>query len=149
MLIDRKSAGEKQRRRESRRGRAHPAACSSASKRLYLAGRRKGVECPLYAALTRRKRQRESRARPRFAIGEKGEHRRMLLLDRPRQHDDRACAARNQGKTTLRRLHIGQRPQRTAKPPDLHPQACAMRFIGELQSKGARDERVSRNIPWP
>src|SRR5205814_10375312 len=57
------------------------------------------------------------RARPRFTVGEEGEHGPMLLrmllfeCDGPRQHDDLACAARRQRKSSLRRAHVGQRPK--------------------------------------
>jgi len=56
-------------------------------------------------------RKRQSRARLRLAIGEEGEHCRMLLFDGPRQHDDLAYAARRRRKPALRRAHVGQRPQ--------------------------------------
>ena len=68
----------------------------------------------------------------------------MLLFDGPRQHDDLACAARRQRKPSLRRAHAGQRPKHRAKPPDFDAQPRAMRFIGELRSECARDERVPR-----
>src|SRR2546430_13709417 len=51
--------------------------------------------------------------RSRLAVGEEGEHRRMLLFDGQRQHDDLACAARHQRKPSLRRAHAGQRPKRS------------------------------------
>ena len=66
----------------------------------------------------------------------------MLLFDGPRQHDDLACAARRQRKPSLRRAHVGQRPQHRAKPPDLDPQPRAMRFIGVLRPN-ARARSVS------
>ena len=52
-------------------------------------------------------------------------------------------------KPSLRRAHVGQRPKHRAKPPDLDSQPRAMRFIGELRSEGARDERVARDVSRP
>ena len=73
----------------------------------------------------------------------------MLLLDRPRQHDDLACAARHQRKPSLRRAYAGQRPQHRAKPPDLDPQPRAMGFIGMLCAECAREEHISRHVFGP
>src|SRR5205823_12657831 len=91
----------------------HPTTNSPAPKRLHLACWRKRVECPLHGALAASKRKRQGRARPRLAVGEEGEHCRVLLFDARRQHDDLACAARRQRKTSLRRAHVGQRPKRS------------------------------------
>ena len=73
----------------------------------------------------------------------------MLLFDGPREHDDLACAARRQRKPSLRRAHVGQRPKHRAKPPYLDSQPRTMRFIGELRSECARDERVPRYVSRP
>ena len=73
----------------------------------------------------------------------------MRLFDGPRQHDDPACAARRQRKTPLRRAHVGQRPKHRAKSPDFDSQPRAMRFVGALRSKCARDERVPRYVSRP
>src|SRR3989449_7941685 len=73
----------------------------------------------------------------------------MLLFDGPRQHDDRACAARRQRKPSLRRAHVGQRPKHRAKPADFDSQPRAMRFVRELRSECARDERVPRYVSRP
>ena len=55
------------------------------------------------------KREREGGARPRFTVGEKGDHRRMLPFDRTRQHHELTCATRHQPKPKLRRAHARQR----------------------------------------
>ena len=73
----------------------------------------------------------------------------MLLFDGPREHDDLAGAARRQRKPSLCRAHAGQRPQHRAKPPDLDPQPCAMRFIGVLCSECPRNEHVPRHVSGP
>ena len=51
------------------------------------------LERPLYGALAGAPRQRQGRNRPRLTVGEEREHRRMLLIDGPRQHDNFAPAA--------------------------------------------------------
>jgi hypothetical protein len=71
----------------------------------------------------------------------------MLLFDGRRQHDDLARAARRQRKASLRRAHVGQRPQHRAKPPDFDPQPRAMRFIGELRPEGARESVLLGTSP--
>src|SRR5260370_40717780 len=114
--------------------------------RLDLAGCRKRVERPLHGALARSKRKRKGRARPGFTVGEEGEHRRMLLFDGPRQHDYLARASRRQRKTLLRRTYVRQRPKQGAKPRDFDSQPRAMRFIDELESECARDQRVPRYV---
>src|SRR6195256_1668133 len=73
----------------------------------------------------------------------------MLLLGGPRQNHYLACAARRQRKTSLRRGHVGQRPKHLAKPPYFDSQPRTMRFIGELQTECARDERVPRYVSRP
>ena len=73
----------------------------------------------------------------------------MLLFDGPRQHDYFPCAARRQRKTSLRRAHVGQRPKHRAKPPYFDSQPRTMRFIDELRSECARDERVPRYVSRP
>ena len=44
-------------------------------------------------------------------------------------------------------LTLGERPKLGAKPPDLHSQACAMRFVGVLCTECPPDERVPRQSP--
>ena len=73
----------------------------------------------------------------------------MLLLDRSRQHDDLAGVARHQCEPPLRRVHLGQRAQHAAQPPDFDAQARAMRFVGELQAECACDERVPGHVLRP
>ncbi len=73
----------------------------------------------------------------------------MLPFDRRRQHDDLAGAARHQREASLCRAHVGQRSKLHAKPPDLDPQPCAMRFIGVLGPEGACDERAPRHVFGP
>jgi len=73
----------------------------------------------------------------------------MLFFDGSRQHENLACVARRQHKPLLRRIHCRHRPEHFAKAADLDPQACAMRFVGKLQSECARNEYVPRNIRGP
>ena len=125
-----------------RRARPRPKACT-----LPVAASESSARCTVRWLVAKRQRQR--RAGPRFAIGEEGEHGRMLLFYGRRQHDDLACAARLQRKTSLRRTHLGQRSKHLAKPAGFDPQSRAQRFIGELQAECARDERVSRYVSRP
>ena len=64
-----------------------------------------------------------------------------LLLDRTRQHDD-TRAWRGAIAILVCRADSGKRPKQPAKPTDFDTQACAMRFIDELDPK-ARATRVS------
>jgi hypothetical protein len=73
----------------------------------------------------------------------------MLFFDGTRQHDDLACTPGRQRKTLFGGADVGQRSQHAAKPPDLDAQTCAKRFIGALQSEGARDKCVPRHIARP
>ena len=73
----------------------------------------------------------------------------MLLVERPRQHDDLACAARRQRKPSLRRPHAGQCSKHSAKPADFDSQARAMRFIGGLRAECASNENVPRHVSSP
>ena len=57
-----------------RRARPRPSDCT-------LPAAASDTERPLHGALAGPERDREGRARPRLAIGEEGEHPRMLLLD--------------------------------------------------------------------
>jgi hypothetical protein len=50
----------------------------------------------------------------------------MLLFDGPRQNDYFACAARQQGKPSLRRDYTGERPKQRSKPPDFDSQPRTM-----------------------
>ncbi len=66
-------------------------------------------ERPLHGALARSKRKRKSRARPRFTVGEEGEHRRVLPITLPRAASARrrrvlgAASARNPFSSRARR----------------------------------------------
>ena len=73
----------------------------------------------------------------------------MLLFDGPRQHHDLGCPARRQHEPSLRCAHVGQRPQHPAKPPYFDSQPQPLRFIGELGSECAREERLSRCVSRP
>ncbi len=74
----------------------------------------------------------------------------MFLVNRPRQHDDLAHAARRQHKPSLRRVHVGQGPKDRAKPSDFNAQARAVRFIGASpSSEGPGNERGSRHVSRP
>ena len=72
----------------------------------------------------------------------------MLLFDRPRQHDDLACAARRQRKPSLRRAHVGQRPKHRAKPPDLR-RATARDAIRRRASLRMRARRACPSARRP
>ena len=102
-----------------------PAARPAAPEGLHLACRRQRIERPLHGALAGAERQRQGRARPGFAVGEEGQHRRMLLLDRPRQHDDLARAARHQRKAL--RWSRSRRPAAAAPPAAARSRPAAAR----------------------
>ena len=107
------------------------------AERLHLAFRRKLLERPLNCAWAGTKRDRQGRTWPRLSVSKQGEHRRMLLFDGWRQHDDLSRAAWFERKASFRRTHVCQRPKLHTKPPDFYPQASAMRFIGVLAAEGA------------
>ena len=73
----------------------------------------------------------------------------MLVFDGRRQHDDFVRAARRQREPLFRRAHARERPKLGAKPPNLHSQACAMRFIGVLCTECSLDERIPRQVSGP
>src|SRR6202044_3179895 len=73
----------------------------------------------------------------------------MFLIDGSCQHDDLARAVRRQHKTSLRRVHVGQRPKYHAKPRHFDSQPYTMRFIGEFQTECTRDEPVPRHVSRP
>src|SRR5262249_17816688 len=77
-LVGRERGREQQRRRGSRHGWGDPTARSAAPERLHLARFGQRIERALRGALTRAEREREGRARPRFTVGEEGEHPRVL-----------------------------------------------------------------------
>ena len=73
----------------------------------------------------------------------------MFLLDRPRQHDDLARAARRQHESQFRRAYACDRPQQPAQPPDLDPQSRAMGFVGVLRAERAREQHIPRHVSGP
>jgi hypothetical protein len=73
----------------------------------------------------------------------------MLLFDGSRQNDNFACAVRRQRKSSPGRAHVRQPPKHPAQAPDFDSQARAMRFIGSLRPKCARDQRVPRDVSRP
>lgn len=74
----------------------------------------------------------------------------MLLFNGPRQHNDVLCApAWHECKALPCGAHVGQRANCGAQASHFHSQSRAMRFIRELQSECASDERVARNISRP
>jgi hypothetical protein len=103
----------------------------------------------LHGARARSQSERERRARPRFAVGEEGKHRRVLIFDRRREHDERAGAKWRERKASRRRVHVRKGFELGAKPPDFDAQSRAMRFVGVLRPKGASEQRAPRNIRAP
>ncbi len=73
----------------------------------------------------------------------------MLLFDRCCEHDHIARVKRRQREAVFGRGHVGQRPQRLAKPTDLDAQPRAMRFIDMLRPECSRKQRASRHVFWP
>jgi len=55
----------------------------------------------------------------------------------------------SQRKTLRRRAHAREQPKLGAKPPNLHSQACAMRFIGVLCTECSLDEFIPRHVSGP
>jgi hypothetical protein len=119
------------------------------TERLHLACGRQRVQRPLYRALTRTERKGQCRARPRFAVGEEGEHAGVFFLDGACDHDDVARGARHQREPVLRRAHVGQRSQQRAQPSDLDTQARAMGVIRKLRPKGLRNQHAARHVARP
>ncbi len=126
-----------------RRARPRPNGCT-----LLAAGQ--FVECPLNAALAGAERQRQCRARPGFAIGEKREHCGVFFLDRPRQHDD--VARRGAVPAQNRAWSRSPRPAARAvgaEPPDLDAAAARDGIHRHVLPRNARDQqRFARHIRW-
>ena len=73
----------------------------------------------------------------------------MRVLRWPRQHDNRAIAARRQCETASGRIHAGKRAKLRAKPAHLDAQPRPMRLVGMGGAERARKERVTRHVPGP
>src|SRR5580692_12293880 len=73
----------------------------------------------------------------------------MLTFDGRRQHDNFTPASRRKREPSFRRAHARERPKLGAKPPNLHPQACAVRLVGVLCTECSLDERISRQVSGP
>ena len=73
----------------------------------------------------------------------------MLLIHRPRQHHNLACAARGECKSPAGCGDGGQRLKQPAQTSDLDTQPRAMRFVRKPRSKCPGEEQVSWHIARP
>src|SRR4051812_5275036 len=110
---------------------------------------RERIEGPLYCACAGAQRKRQRRARPRLAVGEERDYLRMLVFDRWCEHDNFAGLTRRQREPSGRRANARERSNLGPKPPDFHPQSCAMRFVCVLCPECPLYELVSRQISGP
>ena len=90
-------------------------------------------------ALACAERQRQRRTRPRLAVREQCEHRRMRLVRGRGEYSHIAGAAGYQRKAVLGCVDAGEQPKYFAQTADFDAQPRTMRFIDKLRAKRLRE----------